>query len=88
MPAGIPISRQWMLVLNNGTVVIDWGDGLYQDIRSDAILRCSEADISHTIQEIELEELKRTGQIRDFDGQNVYVFSLSERPTRPIRPRS
>ena len=34
MHAGIPILRHWVLVLRDGTIVVDWGDGLFQNIYS------------------------------------------------------
>ena len=34
MSTGTPINRQWVIVLKDGNIVIDWGDGLYQDVRS------------------------------------------------------
>jgi len=35
---GTPINRHWVLVLKDGRIVIDWGDDLYQDIRSGEFL--------------------------------------------------
>jgi len=84
MPGGTPVSKNWVLVLLNGSVVIDWGDGIFQDVYSGDFLRCTETQISHTIQEEELEWLKRAGKIIDFDQQMVYFYPLPERSRRML----
>lgn len=84
MPSGIPIQRQWILALKNGSFVIDWGDDLYQDILTGDFE--SRVDISSAtpITDDELNLLRRAGRVESFDSRQVYVRSLPERPHRPI----
>ncbi len=84
MPAGTPVNRQWVVVLHDGSVVIDWGNNVFQDTLSGNFISCSEAQISHTIREAELDWLKRSGQVADFDDRLAYFLGLPERPIRTI----
>ncbi len=78
------INRNWLMMLDSGIVVIDWGDGLYQDIITGKFMRCNSEEISHVAMESELIYLKKVGRIDDFDSKHVYVHGLPERPTSTI----
>jgi hypothetical protein len=84
MPSGTPILRQWILVLHNGVIVVDWGDGYYQDVDSGEFLKIGESDISRTVQTDELETLKRSSRINDYDEVQVWLNVLPERPIRGL----
>jgi hypothetical protein len=84
MPTGTPILRQWILVLRNGAIVVDWGDGHYQDVDTGEFLKIGEDEISHTAQNIELEMLKRTGRADNYDAVHVWLMVLPERPVRGL----
>jgi hypothetical protein len=84
MSLGKPVSRHWIVVLENGNAVIDWGDGLFQDIMSGDFVQVNDEDISHPILDDELETLKRAGRVETYDSQNVYIFSMPEPPRRTI----
>lgn len=84
MTAGSPVGRQWLVIRKDGTPVVDWGDGLYQDISSGIFIRSSEKEISHTVSEDELKQLKMAGLIYDYDGSQVYLSILPERPTQTL----
>ena len=84
MPSGTPILRQWILVLHNGVIVVDWGDGQYQDVDSGEFLKIGESDISHTAQNDELEMLKRASRVDDYDAVQVWLMVLPERPIRGL----
>ena len=81
---GTPINRNWVVILQNGTTVIDWGDGLFQDILSGDFLHGKEAEISHTILDNELEQMKRLNQIFQYDSKFVYIHPLPELPHKTI----
>ena len=81
---GTPVNRQWVLVLHSGLIVIDWGDGLFQDVYSGDFLQCSEGEISHHVQEDELELLRRGGKVNHWNVQTVYFNNLPERYQRTI----
>ncbi|MDR3576663.1 MAG: hypothetical protein P4L50_22590 [Anaerolineaceae bacterium] len=84
MPGGIPIDRQWILILKDGAVVIDWGNNMVQDIVSGDFMKCNEREISHRISDQELQWLANSGRVERFDTRVVYFFSLPERPQRTI----
>ncbi len=84
MSLGTPVERQWILLLKDGTVVIDWGDGLYQDVYSGDFFQLEEAEISHKVQDEDLELLKRTGRVVSFDAYKVFFNMLPERPASSI----
>jgi hypothetical protein len=80
MPGGVPIDRQWIYVLLDGRTVLDWGNGLVQDLVNGDFITYSKETFSHPIQDDDLEMLKRAGRIERFDERQVYVYSLPERP--------
>jgi hypothetical protein len=80
MPAGTPINRQWVLIMRDGSVVIDWGGGRFLDINNGDMRICSENEISHHIQDSELDHLKSTGQVSWYNNQLVYFPGLPDRP--------
>lgn len=84
MTRGTPINRQMVIVLKDGTIAIDWGDGLYQDIRSGDFIAVREADFSHHILNEELDWLIKIGRVISFDKDTVYCQSLPEIPRRTI----
>ena len=84
MPTGTPFPRQFVLMLDDGRVVLDWGNGLYQDVYSGDFTEDLGSLISHTIHEDELELLKRAGRVDHFDHMQVYFLGLRERPFKTI----
>lgn len=84
MADGTPVNRQWVLVLKDGTIVIDWGDNLFQDVRQGDFTQVEEKEISHHIMNEELDWLIRIGRVKSFNAQTVWFSSLPERPQRTI----
>ncbi len=84
MPAGTPFPRQFVLMLDDGRVVLDWGGGQYQDVFSGDFTEDLSSLISHTIMDDELEILKRAGRVDHFDRMQVYFLGLRERPFKTI----
>ena len=84
MAVGTPINRQMVIVLKDGKIAVDWGDGLYQDIRSGDFIPVSEADYSHHILNEELDWLIKIGRVASYDKDTVQCHNLPERPQRTI----
>jgi hypothetical protein len=84
MPGGTPVNRHWVVILQNGNPVIDWGNGMFQDILTGQFIRGTDADISHTILDDELDQLKHLSRIYQYDANNVYIYPLPEPPHRTI----
>lgn len=78
--SGTPINRQWVYMMNDGSPVIDWGDGKVQDMYSGEFAPFEERNYSHGITDRELDVLKNAGRVDSYDSQNVYVNSLPEPP--------
>jgi hypothetical protein len=84
MSTGTPINRQWVMVLKDGNIVIDWGDNLYQDVRTGDFVAVSEKEFSHHILNEDLDLLVRAGRVATYTNLVVYFNSLPERPQRTI----
>jgi hypothetical protein len=84
MFGGVPVDRQYVLVLNNGLLVIDWGGNLFQDVQGGGFLECKEMEISHRALDSDLETLKRMGLVGAYDTRCVYFPNLPDRPLRTI----
>ncbi len=84
MPAGVAINRHWVMVMKDGAVLMDWGNGLFQDLLTGEFLENVEQAGSHTIQEDELEWLKRTARIQEYDADMVYLVNLPDRPLKTL----
>lgn len=85
MAAGTAFNRHWVIALADGSIVIDFGDNLYQDLATGVFRKDVNQAGSHTILDGELAWLKRTGHIFDFDHDSVYISGLPERPINPIQ---
>ena len=84
MPGGTPVYRQWVLVLNDGAVVVDWGDGVYQDVYSGDFLPTGAAPLGHPAQNSDLDMLLRASRVSHYDTQQVWIINLPERPVHTI----
>jgi hypothetical protein len=85
MPGGTIVDRQWVVVLHNGNAVIDWGDGLFQDIREGTFLHVKEQQISHPVTDEELISLKNSGCIDAYDEKRVSFIGLPENLKRSMQ---
>ena len=84
MPDGTPFSRDFVLVFEDGRIVLDWGDGLLQDLETGVFFRGQEGLASRKIENAELELLKRAGRVKRFDRHEVFFLNLPERPTQTM----
>jgi hypothetical protein len=84
MSEGTPVNRQWVIVLKDGTIAIDWGDGLFQDVRSGEFIKVAEKDISHHVLNEDLDWLIKVGRVSSYNVTTVNFHSLPERSQRTI----
>lgn len=80
MVSGIAVNRQWVCVLRNGAIVLDWGDGKAVDMISGDFIPYEPKSFSHAVQDDELETLKHMGRVSSYDAINVYLTSMPELP--------
>jgi hypothetical protein len=84
MPSGTPVSRHCIVVLKDGTAVVDWGNSCYQDLVTGQLVACSESDISRMAHNEDLNELRHAGYLEKFDDAQVYLFNLPESGQPPL----
>ncbi|MBI3359896.1 MAG: hypothetical protein HY023_02170 [Chloroflexi bacterium] len=78
MSNGIPIEKQSVYAMKDGSFVVDWGDGQAQDLMTGEFLRASEADFSHVVYDRELDILIRRGRVIEYDSHQVFLAPLPE----------
>ena len=79
MPNGIPVSRQWISVLPDGKIVLDWGNGRGVDLTDGETVRFSPDAYTTPVSDEDLDLLKRMGRVLSYDHSTIYVPSLPER---------
>lgn len=82
MTYGVAINRQWIYVLRNGSIVLDWGDGRAVDLIRSEFIPYEPAHFSHPVQDDELETLKRMGLVSSYDAQQAFLTYMPELPAR------
>ena len=76
--AGTPVIKEYMYVLKDGAMVVDWGDGQVQDVMTGDFLPFKESDIGHPMTDRELDLLITRGRIASYDSRTVYLMPLPE----------
>lgn len=84
MSGGTPVHRQWVLVLHDGEIVVDWGDGQVQSVFSGEFVQASLAENGVSIRDDELKQLMRSNRVDHYDATQVWFTHLPERPARSI----
>ena len=79
MALGLSISRQWVRILDNGIVVVDWGDGVFQDIHTGKFFEDQEELKSFPVQDSMLSSLKHAGLVDAYNGREVVFTNLPKR---------
>jgi hypothetical protein len=84
MANGTPFHRQQIFMLKNGCAVLDWEQGLAQDILTGEFVPYTDADFSHGIQDYELDSLIRAARVERYDSQTVWIYNLPEPPRNTL----
>jgi hypothetical protein len=79
---GTPINRDWVYVLENGNIVVEWEAGSLQDIQTGDFYK--DGSFGHPVQDIELERLKLLGRVDKYDARTVYLRALPEFKRRTL----
>lgn len=82
---GMPVGRNWIVIMRSGAAAIDWGGGQFQDAISGDFFNAVEADVSHRANNSDLDWLKHIGRVDDYDRTNVYFVGLPDLPFRSIQ---
>ena len=83
MPGGTAIDRQWIVVLEDGTPILDWDNGLGLNLLSGEYIRYQQGEYTRAIQDDELEMLKRAGRVSNYNHRQVFILGLPEAPIPP-----
>jgi hypothetical protein len=84
MKTGTLISRHCVVTLKNNNIVVDWGNGTGQDVLSGQFSPLEERDVSHTTLDEELEILRKSGLVADFDTTQVQFTTLPDSPKKAM----
>lgn len=84
MPSGVPVPRTMLLSLKSGDVVVDWGNNRIQDIITGDFITLENDDYGQSVNDGELEIMKKNGQIIKYDSRMVYILPLPEPPLNTI----
>lgn len=82
MSGGIAINRQLVTVLLDGSVVVDWGNGLAVDLAKGEFVQYNDHSVSHPVGDDELEILKRMGRVASYDQKLIHVTTMPELPPK------
>jgi hypothetical protein len=84
MKTGTLVSRHCVVTLKDSSIVVDWGNGTCQDVSTGQFMPLEEKNASHTTLDEELQTLKKSGLVSDFDGSTVHFTTLPDVPKKTI----
>jgi predicted DNA-binding protein with PD1-like motif len=84
MKSGTLIARHCVVTLKSSSIVVDWGNGSCQDIHTGQFYPIEERDVSHTTLDEELEVLRKSGLVAEFDIHQVQFTTLPDSPKKAI----
>jgi hypothetical protein len=77
---GALVSRTWFVMMHSGILAVDWGNGLFLDPQAGTFFPAEEKDVSHPVQDVDLEWAKHVGYVDDYDAETVFLKSLPDLP--------
>jgi len=75
---GVAIERQYVTVIDDGSVVIDWGNGRLQDMLTGKFKAVPEEEPCTPVQDHELDRLVAAGRVETYNWRTVFVLALPE----------
>lgn len=75
---GTPVLKEFMYILKDGAMVVDWGEGQVQDMMTGDFMPLRESDIGHKMTDRDLDLLKKRGRVSSYDLRTVYLMPLPE----------
>jgi hypothetical protein len=84
MSDGVPVPRTMLFSLKSGDVVVDWGNNRIQDIITGDFITLDDDEYGQSVNDGELEIMKKNGQIINYDKHMVYIGPLPEPPLRTM----
>lgn len=84
MKSGTPVSRHCVVTMKDSSIVVDWGNGISQEVVSGRFYPIEERDVSHTTLDEEIEILRKSGLVEKFDNLQVHFVTLPDSPKKTI----
>jgi len=75
---GVAVERQFVTVIEDGSVVIDWGNGRLQDMLTGEFKTAANDETYSAVQDHELDRLITAGRVESYDWRTVFVLALPE----------
>jgi CheY-like chemotaxis protein len=76
--SGSAVPRYQVFVLGDGAYVLQWVENSVQDLMTGAFYDYKPRDFGHRITDHELDQLKKSGVVEDFDQAYIWVYALPE----------
>lgn len=76
--SGSSVPRYQVFVLGDGEYVVQWTETSVQNLLTGAYLEYKLRDFGHRITDHELEQLKTSGVIEDYDQAYIWIYALPE----------
>ncbi|HVU11974.1 MAG TPA: response regulator [Phototrophicaceae bacterium] len=75
---GSAVPRYQVIVLSDGNYAIQWTESSVQDLLTGEYREYKASDLGHRLGDAELDQLKKSGVIEDYDHAFVWVYALPE----------
>lgn len=84
MPGGTVIDRNWLVLLDDGTPAVDWGDGTMQNIITGEFIADTGRSAAFPVPPEELARMAKAGVIIFAGEKQVELHPLPERKTNVL----
>lgn len=84
MITGTPVLREFVFVMDHGQCVVDWGEGLVQDLLSGDFISDPDTRYCRPLGDVELDQLVKAGRVSRYDSRMVYLTALPESKKRTL----
>ncbi len=75
---GSAVPRYQVIVLSDGNYAIQWTESSAQDLLTGEYREYKLSDLGHRLGDVELDQLKNSGVIEDYDHAFVWIYALPE----------
>ena len=69
------INRNWFIMLKNGTAVLDWGEGMAQELSTGAFICYTADEYGRPLRDDELFALVQAGSVASFNPQQAALYA-------------
>lgn len=73
------INRQWIFKLKDGTIALDWGEGMAQELLSGEFICYAPDEYGHVLLEEEFSSLLDAGRVSTFNREQAAIIAWPPR---------